>query len=227
MFKIVRFIQKLFTPGRKATEHYFETAVNNVYLPQKIRNSQRLLDQPRRPLPVLGHAVDGEITLDLADAVNKQCGQLVYKADPISGLLDLYNHPEHTQYLAETHDYKKSSNDCDDFATYAQGLFHAAGVSPENHWEWNILISPFKQWKQAQYNHVICGFRMGGWYGIIDTNTAARGQVFWFEGDLKSVKKQVIQAFNGIYNADYYRLIKGRWFELCYPEQPENQAEGA
>ena len=198
---------------------WFSGLVKTVYLPLKVRRSQDFLRMPRKPLPRVGSAKNGEITLELANAVNKQCGRLKYQADPVNGLFDMYNHPEHTQHLLETGNYAVSSNDCDDYTAYAQGLFREAGVMNSEHWEWNMVVTPLKQISQGKYNHVICGFKMGEWYGVIDTNTAARGGIFWYKGNLNDAKAHFIETFKGIYKVDYYALVEGNWLSYCYNER--------
>lgn len=194
----------------------FALAVKHVYLPRKVSKSLPYAKAlPRRPLPVLGQAKDGQITLALADAVNAQCGKLRYQSDPVNGLIDLYNHPEHTQYLLETGDYSRSMNDCDDYQGFAQGLFIKAGVNKVNCGEWNAILPWYQQLTKARYNHVICWFKMGEWTGIIDTNSAANGKIFWFKGTEAEVKRQVLETFKGIYPADYYELVPGNWLDYC------------
>ena len=172
-------------------------AVKSFYLPRKVSRSQPLAKvMPRSPLPVLGQADYGKITLELANRINKQCGLLQYRSDPLNGLYDMYNHPEHVQHLLETGVYNTSTNDCDDYATFAQCLFYAAGVNKANAWEWNMIVPWHKQITQGKWNHVICGFRMGEWTGIIDTNSAARGEPFWFQGNEAEVKRQVLETFS-------------------------------
>lgn len=197
----------------------FAGAVKSIYLPLKVMRSKKFLRMPRNPLPKVSEAENGKITLALANAVNAQCGKLTYQPDPANGLYDMYNHPEHTQYLLDTGNYGKSSNDCDDYAAYAQALFREAGVDPSEHWEWNVLVKLLKQPTQGKYNHVICGFRMGDWYGVIDTNTAARGKIFWFKGSLNDAKKHFIETFKETYPADYYELVEGNWLKYCYTER--------
>jgi len=194
----------------------FALAVKSFYLPRKVSRSQPLAKvMPRSSLPVLGKADSGKINLELANRVNKQCGLLLYRSDPLNGLYDMYNHPEHVQHLLETGVYNTSTNDCDDYATFAQKLFYAAGVSKENAWEWNMIVPWHKQITQGKWNHVICGFRMGEWTGIIDTNSAARGEPFWFQGNEAEVKRQVLETFSKIYPADYYELVPGNWLDYC------------
>ena len=97
----------------------FKQAVQELYLPHKVRLSLRLArEQKRRKLPVLETADAGLAHPALAEAINARCGLLTYKLDPWWGLYDYYNHPEHTEYLAATGDYQNSTNDCDDYASY-------------------------------------------------------------------------------------------------------------
>ena len=128
----------------------FKQAVQELYLPHKVRLSLRLArEQKRRKLPVLETADAGLAHPALAEAINARCGLLTYKLDPWWGLYDYYNHPEHTEYLAATGDYQKSTNDCDDYASYAQALFYQAGVAREHAWEWNIIVPAWRQLTQA------------------------------------------------------------------------------
>lgn len=194
----------------------FQQLVKDVYLPHKVRLSLRLArSQRRQALPVLGESLEGRATVALAEAINARCGQLKYKLDPWWGLYDYYNHPEHTEYLAATGDYEQSTNDCDDYATYAQALFYQAGVSSDNAWEWNLIVPAYKQVTQGKWNHTLCGFRTAERVGVIDTNSAARRTVFWFTGNQAEIEQQVIAKFRTIYPADYRALVRGNWLARC------------
>lgn len=197
---------------------FFAQIVSSLYLPNKVRSSLPLAKtMPRKPLPVLGQAkANGYPTKDLAEAINAQCHQLKYRSDPGNGLVDLYNHPEHTQYLLETGAYETSACDCDDFATYAIALFLKAGVARDKVWEWNMIVPWHKQFTQARWNHVICGFTYWDgsqeWTGIIETNTAARNKLFWFKGTATEAKSAVLKTFCSVYTqADYYEAVLGQW----------------
>lgn len=199
----------------------FKEGVEGIYLPHKVRLSLRLArSQQRQKLPVLGEAVAGLATVALAEAINARCGKLTYKLDPWWGLYDYYNHPEHTEYLAATGDYQHSTNDCDDYATYAQALFYQAGVARAHVWEWNLIVPAYKQVTQGKWNHAICGFRTAERVGVIDTNSAARRQIFWFSGDQTEIEQQVIATFSTIYPADYSALVRGNWLARCARQLP-------
>lgn len=198
----------------------FAWAVKSLYLPRKIDNSLPLAKSlPREPLPEnLGYTnKHGYPSKDLLEAVNEICGKLKYRSDPVNGLIDLYNHPEYTQYLLNTGNYEGAINDCDDFASYAQALLLKSGVHPSKVWEWNILVPWHKQLSQGKWNHVLCGFSYWDgskeWTGVIDTNTAANGAIFWAEGSAKEAEAAIIQWFRSIYPAQYYKLVRGRWVD--------------
>ncbi|MBF2054694.1 MAG: hypothetical protein IGS03_14710 [Candidatus Sericytochromatia bacterium] len=199
----------------------FKAAVERVYLPQKaLKSLQAAKNLPGRPLPVLGEASNGYPTQALARAINVHCGKLHYKSDHMNGLQDTYNPPQHTQYQLESGNWGNYVCDCDDYAGLAASLFHKAGVDLDKAWEWNILVPLHLQLWQARWNHTLCGFSYHDgnkeWTGVIDTNTAGRGELFWFEGNAQQAEKAVIQKFKSIYPADYYTLAKGIWPEMCY-----------
>lgn len=193
----------------------FESFVRNFYLPNKMAYSRQLdtnLSASKAPLPVLGKAgSDGRVWVDTVNAVNAECGKLRYTSDPLGGLIDYYNHPEVTQWRQNNKRWDVPC-DCDDFAVYAVALFRKCGVSTDKAWVWNLLIDPGLQISQAWANHVICGVEIWDgskfWTAVIDTNSAALNQVFWFAGDRTAAASAVMAHFSGIYKVTYYRLVQ-------------------
>lgn len=191
-----------------------ELLIKNWYLPMKAERSRaEAIGKHRAPLPQFPGANNGYSSQALAKAINSYLGPFKYRLDPMNGIWDYYNHPEHSVWRHQKGE-TESPMDCDDFAVLAYCLFKTNGVKPENLRLWNLIVSAPAQLGQAWANHVICGFAYYDgagepWTGAIDTNTAARNNVFWFRGHPNTTQAQnaVIARFKAIYNADYYKLI--------------------
>lgn len=188
-----------------------EYAITAAILPNKQKFSQQVGSKtPHRPLPVLGANQNGQVSLGLIAAINKQCAKAPYRLDPLWGLKDYYTHPETVQYEID-YNTRKQPYDCDDLAVYAHALAEAAGVSRDNCRIWNLIINPPQQVSQMWANHVIAAFRhdngQGTWWGVIDTNTAYHGQIFWHLGTEEEAKARFVQQFSGIYNVNYFKII--------------------
>lgn len=196
----------------------FQQAVLNIYLPNKEKRSRDLAQQFSKfnvSLPQLGLAgQDKRIGMDTINKINEYCGRLPYKSDPLWGFVDLYNHPEFTNYFI-VNNIKLDTYDCDDVAVLAKALCDRCGCDSSKSWIWNLIIRPDKQFTEAAYNHVICGIEfwdgIRNWTVVIDTNTVARREVFFFLGKKEEVKQQVISKFNSIYNVTYSILLDVRY----------------
>lgn len=156
---------------------------------------------PKAPLPVLGTPSNGQATRALMTAVNNRLGQLEYHSDPFGGTGDLYNHPEHTEWLLQHQGPNENRpRDCDDFAVYAYALFRKAGVNPANIWIWNLIVGD--QFRDVAWNHVIMGLTCADAPGrvyVLDTNSAAWHQPHEFFGTKDSVEAAVRKFFGDVY----------------------------
>jgi len=198
---------------------WLESFIKGVYLPNKAAYSRQcdaaLKGAQHAALPVLGKAGnDGRLSIDTINAINEQCGRLKYVSDPLGGLLDYYTHPETTQW-ALNNNRQDIPCDCDDYAVYAVALARACGIAWDKAWVWNLIINPSNQISQCWANHVICGIEYWDgtryWTAIIDTNSAARHQPWWFQGDRAAVEQAVIANFSALYKVNYYKLIPVDW----------------
>jgi hypothetical protein len=198
-----------------------ELFIINFYLPVIKAGNTKAEDLKRYakrcPVPCLGSAKNGMPTVALATAINAHLKAYPYRLDPMNGIYDFYNHPEFSVWRQKYMSFD-SPMDCDDFAVLAYALFKAAGVYTDNLRLWNLIVSAPAQFCQAWANHVICGFGLidgknDPWTGVIDTNTAARGTVFFFRGTPESSQAQtaIIAKFKAIYNADYYKIIPDKY----------------
>jgi hypothetical protein len=185
--------------------------IEGYYLPNKADFSRGMAARtPKRPLPKLGTADNGQVTLGLVDAINEQCTKLPYKMDPMWGLTDYYTHHETVQYEIE-YNTRNEPYDCDDLANYAYELAGVAGVYESNRRIWNLIIAPVNQFSQCWANHVISAFKyvnhQGAWWAVIDTNTAYNKTVFWHLGTEEEAKARFIQQFSGIHKVNYYKIL--------------------
>lgn len=191
----------------------FEFLVKSVYLPLKASFSRKVANDYqrfKRSLPKLAEYQEN-IDINTAKVVNEYCAQLNYVSDPLNGVIDYYNHPEHTQWIIEEKRFDLPY-DCDDLAVLAVSLFRKIGYSYDKVKLCNLIISPLKQFTQMYANHVICVLEFVDtrgiiWTAVIDTNTVANKQLFMFEGNFEQTRKQIIDLFCNIYKVSYYRLI--------------------
>jgi hypothetical protein len=192
----------------------FEGFITGFYLPRKAAWSREIdakVKNSHAPLPVLGKAgADGRLSKQVIEAINSQCGKLQYTSDPLGGLADFYNHPELSQWRLNNKRWDQPC-DCDDFAVYAVALARACGTAQDKAWVWNLIITPGNQISQAWANHVIAGFELWDgtklWTAIIDTNSASRNQVSWFQGDRQQTQAAILAHFNAVYKVSYYKLL--------------------
>lgn len=170
-------------------------------------NGKQLVSQfpaifcPKSPLPVLGQAVNGKATRALIVAINDRLGRLEYHSDPWGGAGDLYNHPEHTEWLLQHQGpNEKRPRDCDDFAVFAHALARKAGVKQEHVWIWNLIVA--NQFRDVKWNHVIVGMRCAeepGKIYVLDTCSAAWKKPHEFAGDKWTVEVAVRRLFGEAY----------------------------
>lgn len=192
----------------------FEWIVSNIYLPYKesrSRDNDRYLQKFHVSLPKLGQAgTDGRVSLQTLRDINAYCAKIPYKADPLMGFVDFYNHPEYSNYLI-VNNLTTDCYDCDDVAVLAKALVDKCGANFSKSWVWNLIIRPDKQFTEAAFNHVICGVEL--WDGrniftvVIDTNSLANKDVFIFYGDKNQAKNEIIKKFSEMYKVTYSMLL--------------------
>lgn len=198
-----------FAPAISGTDPILGIALN--WLNQKAFISQwPALFVPKAPLPVLGKAVNGQATRSLMTAINQRLGLIQYHSDPAGGTGDLYNHPEHTEWLLQHQSPTETRpRDCDDFAVYAFALARKAGVSPDHIWVWNLLVE--NQMRDVAWNHVIFGLTCQDAPGrvfVLDTCSASWQRPWEFTGTKWGVESAVRKAFGDAYRTTYKYLVE-------------------
>lgn len=178
----------------------------------------------RRPIPKLGSVgSDGLVSLDVARKINQSLQKLQYIADPQT--FDYYTDPEILQYAMETGDYQGLSCDCDDTAGWAKKGLQACGVKDGDVWLWSMVMSagyvnPLslingQMIQEFRKNHVVCGFRVNDgnrdFVGVIDTNSVANGEPYWFPGQPAQVEQAVKEHFGRIYGTHYGSIVVSKY----------------
>ena len=192
--------------------------VRNWILGPKERTSRQIFSNyQKHKLPQLGIAgSDGGISIQTIKAINAQMGKLKYFSDPAMGTYDFYNPGDFTQGLVESGNQAGFPCDCDDFAGYGVDLARACGINHDFAKYLNIIIHPAQQFTHMAYNHVLCGIefwdgKRDKWTAILDTNSAANGNVLYVPGTFAQSEQAIINHFNNIYKnqgVNYYRVIE-------------------
>ena len=125
------------------------------------------------------------------EVANYLSEHFIYTGDPLNGAGDFYTHPEAMQaaFSAGRVATSKLSLDCDDCAVYAYvALKTISGCRP--------LLYTIYDSSGNWGHHVICCFKMGERYGVIDVNGL---------NELPSLNTKIIcELFNKIYNSRGY-----------------------
>lgn len=139
---------------------------------------------------------------DFRGLATYMANNLKYVADPLSGAIDYYTHPEHVQYMIET-GYKGSpfSCDCDDYAIFAHANLKAMGYRPT---VYTVLDGGIT------WSHVICVFQADGKYWMLDTNGLNEVGEF---SDKGIMEQAVLNLLGAIYSEALYIDI----IEITYP----------
>lgn len=193
--------------------------IRNWILAPKERNSKSMFSgsYPKALIPKLGQAgTDGGISLQTIQAINSQMGKLRYVSDPWLGTLDFYNPSDFTQFLLNTGNPTNQPCDCDDFAGYGVDLARACGINHAFAKYLNIIIHPSQQFTHMRFNHVLCGIEFWDgkrqkWTAILDTNSAASGQILYVLGTFAEKEQDILNHFNSLYRnegVNYYRVIE-------------------
>lgn len=200
----------------------FRISVEKIILPAKKKRSlERAAIQTnlRRPLPLLGRSdAQGRATEATVEAINLELAKLVYKGDPIWGLDDYQAHPETVQWNLEEGN-AGLPQDCDEYAGYAQGLAYRSNVHFDKAQGLNLVLPASKQLAFCgpkgeigmAFNHVILALEVDRhgkiWTAILDTNSAAWKQIFWFPGTWRESESAIRNHFGQIYQVPYQYLI--------------------
>lgn len=186
-------------PKVKAYDFFLGVALN--WLSNKAILSQMpAMFSPKAPLPILGRA-QTQANRALANSINSRLARIQYHSDPLGGTGDLYNHPEHTEYLIQNQGpHETRPRDCDDFAVYAYALARKAGVQAQHVWIWNLIVAD--QFRDVAWNHVVLGMTCSDAPGkvfVLDTCSAAWGRPHEFSGTKESVEADVRKFFGEVY----------------------------
>lgn len=200
-------------------DDWFISFVRNFILASKERTSRQIFqgNYGRAALPKLGQAgTDGGISLQTIQAINTQLGKLRYVSDPNMGTFDFYNPGHYTQLILNNSNPGNWPCDCDDYAVYGVDLARECGINRAFAKVLNLLIHPGQQITHMKWNHVLCGIEFWDgsrkkWTAILDTNSAANGQILYVPGAFAEREQDILNHFNNIYRSEgvnYYRVIE-------------------
>ncbi len=182
---------------------WFLAGIKN-YLYYKERISLKFAKtSPKKTLPSFP-AKSWEVLEDINEFMNKN---FIYTSDPLWGTFDYYTHPE--TVMAEIIQLPKNKEyglDCDDFAHFAYSTAIWNGYPEKDITMVTIIPDLIKYPWELPYAHVITVFSYQGsvdsWKGVIDTNTSAKNQIYWFKQTNKSEERMeqvILNHFSKVY----------------------------